>query len=44
LNASHVKVDFVNGEFVFENAAHAQVTVPPIQAIEAPDFGDTSEY
>jgi ATP-dependent Clp protease ATP-binding subunit ClpC len=46
LNASHVKVDFVNGEFVFENASHAsnQVTVPPIQAIEAPDFGDTSEY
>ncbi len=44
LNASHVKVDFVNGEFVFENAAHAQVTVPPVQAIEAPDFGDTSEY
>ena len=44
LNASHVKVDFVNGEFVFENAAHAQVTVPPIQAIEAPDAGDTSEY
>ena len=44
LNASHVKVDFVNGEFVFENAAHTQVTVPPIQAIEAPDFGDTSEY
>jgi ATP-dependent Clp protease ATP-binding subunit ClpC len=44
LNASHVKVDFVNGEFVFENEAHAQVTVPPIQAIEAPDFGDTSEY
>ena len=44
LNASHVKVDFVNGEFVFENAAHAQVTVPPIQAIEGPEFGDTSEY
>jgi ATP-dependent Clp protease ATP-binding subunit ClpC len=46
LNASHVKVDFVNGEFVFENASHDsnQVTVPPIQAIEAPDFGDTSEY
>jgi ATP-dependent Clp protease ATP-binding subunit ClpC len=44
LNASHVKVDFVNGEFVFENAAHVQVTVPLIQAIEAPDFGDTSEY
>jgi ATP-dependent Clp protease ATP-binding subunit ClpC len=37
LNAHHVKVDFVNGEFVFENASHAsnQVTVPPTPAIEA---------
>jgi ATP-dependent Clp protease ATP-binding subunit ClpC len=37
LNAHHVKVDFVNGEFVFENASHAsnQVTVPPTSAIEA---------
>ncbi len=37
LNAHHVKVDFVNGEFVFENASHAsnQVTVPPTPEIEA---------
>jgi len=46
LNAHHVKVDFVNGEFVFENASHAaaQVTVPPTLAIEAPEPEAPSAY
>jgi ATP-dependent Clp protease ATP-binding subunit ClpC len=36
LNAHHVKVDYVDGEFVFANASHAstQVTVPPTPAVE----------
>jgi ATP-dependent Clp protease ATP-binding subunit ClpC len=42
LNAHHIKVDFVNGEFVFENAsrAAAPVTVPPTPEIEAIDEPD----
>jgi ATP-dependent Clp protease ATP-binding subunit ClpC len=46
LNAHHIKVDFVDGEFVFENAsrASAPVTVPSIEAIDAADSSDTSEY
>jgi ATP-dependent Clp protease ATP-binding subunit ClpC len=36
LNAHHVKVDYVDGEFVFANASHAstQVTVPATPAVE----------
>ncbi len=36
LNAHHVKVDYVDGEFVFANASHAstQATVPPTPAVE----------
>ena len=45
LNAHHIKVDFVNGEFVFENAsrevAPAAVTVPPTPEIEAVDEPDS---
>ena len=43
LNAHHIKVDFVNGEFVFENAsrAAAPVTVPPTPEIEAIDEPDS---
>ena len=43
LNAHHIKVDFVNGEFVFENAsrATAPVTVPPTPEIEAIDEPDS---
>jgi ATP-dependent Clp protease ATP-binding subunit ClpC len=45
LNAHHIKVDFVNGEFVFENAsreaAPAAVTVPPTPQIEAVDEPDS---
>ncbi|MEY3846406.1 MAG: hypothetical protein RJA66_673 [Actinomycetota bacterium] len=46
LNAHHIKVDFVNGEFVFENASHsgAQVTVPPTPAIEAAAPEEPSAY
>jgi ATP-dependent Clp protease ATP-binding subunit ClpC len=46
LNASHVKVDFVDGEFTFENATHAstQVTVPPTPAIESGDSSESSDY
>jgi ATP-dependent Clp protease ATP-binding subunit ClpC len=46
LNAHHVKVDFVNGEFVFENASHAstQITVPPTPAIEAGGQDDPNQY
>jgi ATP-dependent Clp protease ATP-binding subunit ClpC len=45
LNAHHIKVDFINGEFVFENAsreaAPAAVTVPPTPEIEAVDEPDS---
>jgi ATP-dependent Clp protease ATP-binding subunit ClpC len=43
LNAHHIKVDFVNGEFVFENASReaAPVTVPPTPEIEAVDEPDS---
>ena len=45
LNAHHIKVDFVNGEFVFENASRevppAAVTVPPTPEIEAVDEPDS---
>jgi ATP-dependent Clp protease ATP-binding subunit ClpC len=35
LNAHHVKVDFVNGEFVFENAAHDNTPpAPPVAPAE----------
>jgi ATP-dependent Clp protease ATP-binding subunit ClpC len=46
LNAHHIKVDFVNGEFVFENAsrAAAPVTVPPTPAIEASEAEEPSAY
>jgi ATP-dependent Clp protease ATP-binding subunit ClpC len=42
LNAHHIKVDYVDGEFVFENAsrASAPVTVPPTPAIEAAEEPD----
>ena len=40
LNAHHIKVDFVAGEFTFSNQSNAapQVSVPPI--VDAPDLGD----
>jgi ATP-dependent Clp protease ATP-binding subunit ClpC len=43
LNAHHIKVDFVDGEFVFENASRevAPVTVPPTPEIEAVDEPDS---
>ena len=46
LNAHHIKVDFVDGEFVFENAtrATAPVTVPPTPAIEASEPEELSDY
>ena len=46
LNAHHIKVDFVNGEFVFENASHAsnQITVPPTAAIESSDVAEQIDY
>jgi ATP-dependent Clp protease ATP-binding subunit ClpC len=46
LNAHHIKVDFVNGEFVFENAsrAAAPVTVPPTPTIEASEAEEPSAY
>jgi ATP-dependent Clp protease ATP-binding subunit ClpC len=46
LNASHVKVDFVDGEFVFSNATHesTKVTVPPTPAIESGSQDDPIAY
>ena len=46
LNAHHIKVDFVNGEFVFENASHAsnQITVPPTPAIESGEVAETPNW
>jgi ATP-dependent Clp protease ATP-binding subunit ClpC len=46
LNAHHIKVDYVDGEFVFENAsrASAPVTVPPTPAIESSDSAESSDY
>jgi ATP-dependent Clp protease ATP-binding subunit ClpC len=46
LNAHHIKVDYVDGEFVFENAsrASAPVTVPPTPAIESSDSSESSDY
>jgi ATP-dependent Clp protease ATP-binding subunit ClpC len=46
LNAHHIKVDYVDGEFVFENAsrAAAPVTVPPTPAIEASETEEPSAY
>jgi ATP-dependent Clp protease ATP-binding subunit ClpC len=45
LNAHHVKVDFVNGEFIFENASHAsvQITVPPTPALESGEASESTE-
>jgi len=46
LNAHHIKVDYVDGEFVFANASHAsnQVTVPPTPAIESGDSTESINY
>jgi ATP-dependent Clp protease ATP-binding subunit ClpC len=46
LNAHHIKVDFVDGEFVFENASRAAVpvTVPPTPAIDASEPEEPSAY
>jgi ATP-dependent Clp protease ATP-binding subunit ClpC len=46
LNAHHIKVDYIDGEFVFANASHAsnQVTVPPTPAIESGDSTESINY
>jgi ATP-dependent Clp protease ATP-binding subunit ClpC len=46
LNAHHIKVDYVDGEFVFENASRVAtaVTVPPTPAIEAIEPEEPSAY
>jgi len=46
LNAHHIKVDYIDGEFVFANASHAsnQVTVPPTPVIESGDSTESINY
>ncbi|MFM6966557.1 MAG: ATP-dependent Clp protease ATP-binding subunit [Rhodoluna sp.] len=45
LNAHHVKVDFVDGEFTFSNASHAaaQVTVPPVAEVQSLESRESND-